>query len=102
MPEYYPLMLDVRCRKALVIGGDAIAAQKARALSACGAKVTVLATDFCPELLEMQDRDEVTLHARAYKNGDLAVAFVVVAATNEPQLIEACGEREHQCRGPDC
>src|SRR5579859_1648975 len=96
MPEYYPLMLDVRCRKALVIGGDAVAAQKARALSACGAKVTVLATDFCPELLTMQDRDEVTLHARAYKSGDLAGAFVVVAATNEPQLIEAIWAESQQ------
>ncbi|HLZ60178.1 MAG TPA: bifunctional precorrin-2 dehydrogenase/sirohydrochlorin ferrochelatase [Ktedonosporobacter sp.] len=96
MPEYYPLMLDVRCRKALVIGGDRIAAEKARALSACGARVTVLATDFCPELLAMQDRDEVVLHARAYKPGDLAGAFVVVAATNDPELIEAIWSETQQ------
>jgi precorrin-2 dehydrogenase/sirohydrochlorin ferrochelatase len=89
-------MLDVRCRQALVIGGDEVAAGKAAALSACGARVTVLATEFCDELLAMQDRDEVTLHARAYKAGDLAGAFVVVAATNDPQLIEAIWSEAQQ------
>ena len=34
MPNYYPLMLDVRGRQAIVIGGDRVAAEKAAALAA--------------------------------------------------------------------
>lgn len=34
MPNYYPLMLDIRNRPALVIGGNPVAAEKAAALSA--------------------------------------------------------------------
>ena len=98
MPNYYPLMLDVRGRKALVIGGDRLAAEKAAALNACGARVTVMSTDFCEELFDMQDRQEVTLYHKAYAPGDLAGAFVVVAVTTEPQLIEAIWS-ETQARG---
>ncbi len=81
MPNYYPLMLDVRGRRAIVIGGDRVAAEKATALSASGAH--------CTELLAMAEQKQVTLWHKAYAPGDLAGAFVVIAATNDPQLIQA-------------
>lgn len=96
MSHYYPLMLDVRNRRALVIGGDDIAAGKAAALVACGASVTVLASDFSPALLAMRERAEVVLLSRPYRPGDLTGAFVVVAATNDPQLIEAIWSEAQQ------
>lgn len=89
MPNYYPIMLDIRGRPALVIGGNSIAAGKAAALAASGAIVTVMNFEFCDELLALAQRHEVTLRYKAYEAGDLAGAFVVVAATNDPQLIEA-------------
>ena len=89
MPNYYPLMLDVRGRRAIVIGGDRVAAEKAAALSASGAHVSVLSQEFCVELLEQAEQERVTLWSKAYAPGDLAGAFVVIAATNDPQLISA-------------
>src|SRR6266566_7975073 len=89
MPNYYPLMLDVRGRRAIVIGGDRVAAEKATALSASGAHVSVLSQEFCTELLAMAEQKQVTLWHKAYAPGDLAGAFVVIAATNDPQLILA-------------
>jgi precorrin-2 dehydrogenase/sirohydrochlorin ferrochelatase len=89
MPHYYPIMLDIRGRNALVIGGNRIAAEKAASLHASGAMVTVLNPDFCQSLLEMEQRGEVTLLSKTYTPGDLAGAFIVVAATNEAPLIEA-------------
>lgn len=88
MPNYYPIMLDVRKRPAFVIGGNRIAAEKAAALAASGAIVTVMNPDFCEELLSMAQRREVTLQSKAYAAGDLAGAFVVVAATNDARQIE--------------
>jgi precorrin-2 dehydrogenase/sirohydrochlorin ferrochelatase len=81
-------MLDVRGRLALVVGGSRVAAEKAAALAASGATVTVMNPDFCDELLLMEQRREVTLLRKAYEAGDLAGAFVVVAATSDPLLIE--------------
>jgi precorrin-2 dehydrogenase/sirohydrochlorin ferrochelatase len=89
MPKYYPIMLDVRQRPALVIGGNAVAAEKAAALSASGAVVTVMNPDFCADLLSMEQRQEVKLRYKIYEPGDLAGAFVVVAASNDLRQIEA-------------
>src|SRR5712692_9667543 len=89
MPKYYPIMLDVRQRPALVIGGNRIAAEKAAALSASGAVVTAINPDFCEELLSLEQRREVTLQYKTYERGDLAGAFVVVAVADDPQRIEA-------------
>lgn len=89
MPKYYPVMLDVRDRLAIVIGGDRVAAEKAAALAASGARVSVLSPTFCDELLRQAERKQVTLRRKAYRPGDLAGAFVVIAATNNSQLIEA-------------
>ncbi|MBV9613926.1 MAG: bifunctional precorrin-2 dehydrogenase/sirohydrochlorin ferrochelatase [Ktedonobacteraceae bacterium] len=90
-------MLDIRNRPAIVVGGDRIAAEKAAALSACGAHVTVMNVEFCSELREMAERQEITLHEKAYEPGDLAGAFVVVAtATHDPQLAEAIWNETQQ------
>lgn len=98
MPNYYPVMLDVRGRKAIVIGGDRVAAQKAAALTASGADVSVISQQFCDELLQQAEHRRVSLVRKAYAPGDLAGAFVVIAATNDPQLIQAIWD-ETQERG---
>ncbi len=89
MPNYYPVMLDVRGRSAIVVGGDRVAAKKAAGLSASGAHVSVISPVFCDELLLQAKQKQVTLRRKAYEPGDLAGAFVVVAATNDPQLVQA-------------
>ena len=61
MPNYYPIMLDVRGRPAMVIGGDAIAAEKAAALCTCGAHVTVINPTFCQPLQREGEQGRVTL-----------------------------------------
>jgi precorrin-2 dehydrogenase/sirohydrochlorin ferrochelatase len=89
MPKYYPVMLDVRGRLAIVVGGDRVAAEKAAALSASGAHVSVINPAFCDELLMQAEYKRVTLHRKTYEPGDLEGAFVVVAATNDSKLVEA-------------
>ncbi len=89
MPNYYPVMLDVRGRLAIVVGGDRVAAEKAAGLAASGADVRVISPQFCDELLAQAEHKRVTLRHKAYEPGDLAEAFVVIAATNDPQLVQA-------------
>ena len=89
MPKYYPVMLDVRGRLAIVVGGDRVAAEKAAAFAASGAHVEVLSPEFCNELLVQAEQKRITLSRKAYEPGDLAGAFVVIVATNDPQLVQA-------------
>lgn len=89
MPKYYPVMLDLRERPALVIGGDRLAAEKASALLDCGARVSILHPTFCQELLDMADQRRVTLRPKHYEPGDLAGAFVVVAMPGDDAQVQA-------------
>ncbi len=90
MPDYYPIMLDVRGQPVIVIGGDSVSAEKAANLSNAGAQVIVMSPSFCNELLDLERRHAVTLRYKAYERGDLAGAFVVIAATTyNPELTEA-------------
>jgi precorrin-2 dehydrogenase/sirohydrochlorin ferrochelatase len=87
MPDYLPIMLDVRGRKAVVIGGDAMAVGRARALAECGASVHVIADDGGEALQELAAGGAVQWLRRAYSPGDLRDAFVVFAVErDEPQL----------------
>lgn len=98
MPGYYPVMLDLRERSVTVIGGDRIAAEKAAALAGSGARVDVISPEFGEEMLDLSDRGLVTLCRKRYQPGDLAGAFIVVAATTDQATIEAIW-RETQERG---
>ncbi len=97
MSKYYPIMLDIRDHFTIVIGGDRIAAEKAAALFASGARVTVLSPEFCNELLLQAERKRVTLWQKTYEPGDLEGALLVIAATNDQKLIDAiCAETKER------
>ncbi len=98
MSQYYPIMLDLRGREVVVIGGNRMAAEKVAGLISSGACITVIHTTFCAALRERAERGEITLRHKAYAHGDLAGAFVVFAAVTDPELIAAI-ESEAQERG---
>lgn len=89
MPRYYPMLLDLQGRAAVVIGGDEVAAEKAAGLVACGAQVTVINPQFCEALQAQAEQGTLKLCQRQYTRDDLAGAFVVIAATNDQQHVEA-------------
>lgn len=90
MRQVYPIMLNLRDRPVIVVGGSTVAAEKALALVNAGANVTALAADPCPELEALAERKRITLRRKPYEPGDLHGALLVVAAvTYEPELVEA-------------
>jgi precorrin-2 dehydrogenase/sirohydrochlorin ferrochelatase len=93
-------MLDLRGRLAIVVGGNAMAAEKAANLAASGAHVRVIHPKFCDELLELERLGQVTLTAKVYEPGDLAGAFVVVAVTTNEQRIEAIWQETQERNQP--
>lgn len=78
----YPLMLDGAAIEALVVGGGAVAARKARALLAAGARVRIVATVASDAVRALADDARCTLALRPYEPGDVAGATLVVAATD--------------------
>ncbi len=75
---YYPVFLDLRDRRVVVVGGGEAGLTRARRLRAVGARITVVAPDLVPELAAMADRGEVHHVDRDYRPGDLEGAWLVV------------------------
>ena len=93
---YYPIFLNIRGRKCVVVGGGQVALRKANALLKHGANVEVISADPCQELGKLAERREVHLLSRDYAQGDLVDALIAIAATdngktNEEVAAEARG-----------
>ncbi len=81
--RYYPLYLDLRGRRCIVVGGGPVAETKAGGLLEAEAKVTVISPRLTPGLEALVAQGRVTHIARAYQPGDLAGAFLVISATDD-------------------
>jgi len=89
MSAFYPVFLDLRGRRAVVIGGGAVAEQKVRGLVAAGAHVTVVSPDLLAGLTDLARRGAIEVRRRPYRGGDLAGAWLAIAATDDRAVNEA-------------
>lgn len=84
--KYYPVNLDLRGKKVVVIGAGNVACRKVLGLLEAGAKVEVIAPDSHDELEQMSKKGEIVLKKRGYLEGDLNGAFAAIAATDDRGL----------------
>lgn len=80
---YYPVFLDLQGRPCVVIGTGPEAERKVHGLLEAGAQVTVVANRPSHPLEELETQGRIVLHRRPYSEGDLAGAFLAIAATTE-------------------
>ena len=85
VPGAYPLVLDLAGRRAVVVGGGAVALRRARGLLDAGALVHVVAPAVLPGLAALG----VVVHGRPYADGDLLGAWVAHACTDDPAVNAA-------------
>lgn len=81
----YPVMLDLRGRRVLIVGAGPIATRKAEGVLADGALVRVVAPAVCDEMLALKNANPntITIDTRAYEVADLDGAWLVITATND-------------------
>ncbi len=97
MTDYYPAYLNIAGRRAVVIGGGEVAERKTVQLLASGAEVALVSPNATPELERLSLEGRVRWIRRAYAAGDLAGAWLAVAATDDPAVqrsVHAEAERE--------
>ena len=85
-PFRFPLFIDLAGRRAVIIGGGAVACRRAEVLKGFGAEVTLIAPR-CKRQVEGIDWQQ-----RPYAPGDVAGAAVAVAATDDRAVNRAVGE----------
>ncbi len=89
MSRYYPMMMDIRDRRCLVVGGGAVALRKVLGLLGAGAKVVVVSPELHPELQVLKAQGKIEHRPRSYRPEDLDATVVGFAATNTPAVNTA-------------
>jgi precorrin-2 dehydrogenase/sirohydrochlorin ferrochelatase len=84
--RYYPVNLDIKNKKCLVVGGGDVGTRKAITLLECGAFVTVVSPDVSNKLLGLSETNSIVLKKRAYVESDLNGMFLVICATDNETL----------------
>jgi precorrin-2 dehydrogenase/sirohydrochlorin ferrochelatase len=82
----YPMLVDLVGKRCVVVGGGPVAERKVSRLLQCGAEVSVVAAEATGPLAGLAEAGRIRLQVRAARPSDLAGAFLVFAATNDPGL----------------
>ena len=94
----YPVNLVLAGKRCLVVGGGTVAARKVEGLLAAGAVITVVAPDVSDDIRALVAAGAaVTVEQRRYQPGDLAGAWLVITATDDPEVnraVLAAGEAD--------
>lgn len=96
----FPLFVDLKEKRVLIVGAGAIAARRATVLAEFGAKVTVVAPEAGSGVRELADAGRLIWKQHAFGSQDLEdldQSFLVIAATNDPavndRIVQLCHER---------
>jgi uroporphyrin-III C-methyltransferase / precorrin-2 dehydrogenase / sirohydrochlorin ferrochelatase len=82
----YPSGLRLQGRRVVVVGGGHVAQRRVPRLLAAGADVVVIAPVTTPAVEGLAGSGEITWQPRGYRAGDLAEAWYVIAATDDPDV----------------
>jgi precorrin-2 dehydrogenase / sirohydrochlorin ferrochelatase len=81
--SYYPVMLNLKNRKVLFVGGGWETEHKVRGLLEAGANLTLLSPYPHPELDALEQAGKIVWHRRGFETGDLAGVWLVMAHTKD-------------------
>jgi len=81
MPSF-PVMLSVRDRRCVIIGGGSVALRRAASLIEAGATVALIAPKIDPGLADLP----IEVSQRAYQPGDLEGAWLVITASDDSKV----------------
>ena len=93
MRKLYPMMVDLTGKRCLVVGGGSVAERKATLLAECGADIEVVSPATTARLAALAASGAVRVRRRPVRPSDLTGAFLVVMATDDPQVNREMAER---------
>ncbi|MER5081496.1 siroheme synthase CysG [Providencia stuartii] len=86
--EYLPLFVDLRSRKAVLVGGGDVAARKAELLLKANAALVVISPTLNPLLQRLYEQNAFEWIKGEYHSAHIEKAYLVIAATDNPSLNE--------------
>lgn len=79
----YPVHIDFKDKKCLIVGAGKTAKRRADMLKYCGAEIWIVAPEPCPEYFT-----DIHYISKEYEEADIAGMFMVFASTDNTQLNE--------------
>jgi siroheme synthase-like protein len=95
----YPIFIEAKGRRVLVIGGGNVGAEKVRGLLAAEADITVVSPDLIPELQEHKDAGRITHVARPYEEPDLDLGWEWIMVATDDGAVNAAVSAAGKKRG---
>ena len=86
--DYFPVFLDLKKRRCLLVGGGEVATRKGRMLAKAGALLRIVAPEISPELRALVAQQGGELVEREYQSSDLHDCVLAIAATDIESLNE--------------
>jgi precorrin-2 dehydrogenase / sirohydrochlorin ferrochelatase len=86
--KLYPIFINMESKLAVIVGGGDVAYRKLNDILDCGAKIKIIAPEFNKEIKEIERANpgSIEIIQRKYKSGDTKGAYIVFAATNNPEV----------------
>jgi precorrin-2 dehydrogenase len=86
---YYPIFLEMKDRRSVVVGGGPVAERRVEGLVAVGANVTVISPAITARLRDLLAQGAIRHVAREYRSEDRAGYDLVFVATDNPETNAA-------------
>jgi len=83
---YFPMFIDLSDKNIVVVGGGNIATRRVKTLLSFTRNIRVIAPKVTMEMMELGKAGYVELITRPVKRTDFAMAYMVIAATNDKKL----------------
>lgn len=95
---YYPIFLEMKDRRCVVIGGGSVAERRVEGLLAAGSNVTVISPSITDGLRDLLGQGAIRHVAREYRAGDWAGYDLVFAATDYSETNAAVANEARSLR----
>lgn len=98
MVRHYPISLNLKNKRVVVVGGGVIAERKLRKLLESEANIIVVSPEINGEVQRLVSEGLVEWKKKLFSEEDLSKAFLIIAATNlkhvNRQVYEACCDQQ--------
>ncbi len=98
--KHFPIFLDLNDRPCIVIGGGSVASRKITNLLTAHAKVIVISPSVTSDIQQLAKNNDITLIQRDFEKADIALAFLIIAATDNKTINAEIAALAHAANTP--